>query len=183
VPRCLPSCTGCGLGLLAVLQLLAITAFMIAFPPLVFLHAGPVICAMPGPAVRRTASRAGINVKGLWWTTLLFLPLFSSFTLFTLRNVPPIWRPRPRLGADPAFPVYDPIPIRGAGACGGLDGTLAAAHCTLPVKAATGTVSSVVKLAVTLRAGLRSAATAGAGDCPRLGLVDYHGRSPHRRWR
>ncbi|HKO20790.1 MAG TPA: hypothetical protein VJU82_18090 [Acidobacteriaceae bacterium] len=33
------------------------------------------------------AEREELNIKGLWWTTLLFLPLFSSFMLFTFPRV------------------------------------------------------------------------------------------------
>jgi hypothetical protein len=70
-------------------QLLAISAFMIAFPPvsyfytLVQLYAPCLVLLFVG----LRAERAGMNVKGLWWTTLLFLPLFSSFMLFTFPRV------------------------------------------------------------------------------------------------
>jgi hypothetical protein len=70
-------------------QLLALTAFMVAFPPvsyfytLVQLYAPCLVLLFLG----LRAERAGSKVKGLWWTTVLFLPLFGSFMLFTFPRV------------------------------------------------------------------------------------------------
>ena len=70
-------------------QLLAITAFMVMFPPvsyfytLVQLYAPWAVLVMV--AVR--ADKAGVRVPGLRLTMLLFLPLFGSFMLLSFPRV------------------------------------------------------------------------------------------------
>jgi hypothetical protein len=70
-------------------QLLALTAFMVAFPPvsyfytLVQLYAPWVVLLF----VALRAERVGVEIRGLPWTTLVFLPLFGSFMLFTFPRV------------------------------------------------------------------------------------------------
>jgi hypothetical protein len=70
-------------------QLLALTAFMVAFPPVSYFY---TLVQLYAPClvllfVALRAERAAVKVKGLWRTTLLFLPLFSSFMLFTFPRV------------------------------------------------------------------------------------------------
>jgi hypothetical protein len=70
-------------------QLLALTSFMVAFPPvsyfytLVQLYAPWLVLLL----VASRAERAGVKIKGLWATILLFVPLFSSFMLFSFPRV------------------------------------------------------------------------------------------------
>jgi hypothetical protein len=66
-------------------QLLAVTTFMVMFPPISYYHAlvhmyAP-LAVLAYVAIR--ADRAGIKVRGLLGTMLLFIPLFSAFTLLT----------------------------------------------------------------------------------------------------
>jgi hypothetical protein len=70
-------------------QLLAVTAFMVMFPPvsyfytLVHLYAPWVLLAM----LAIEAERRKVRVPGLRLTMLLFLPLFATFMLFTFPRV------------------------------------------------------------------------------------------------
>jgi len=70
-------------------QLLAVTAFMVMLPPvsyfytLVHLYAAWVVLVF----VAMRAQRAGVRVRGLAGTILLFVPLFCSFTVLTWRGV------------------------------------------------------------------------------------------------
>jgi hypothetical protein len=66
-------------------QLLAVSVFMVMFPPISYYHAlvhlyAPLLVLL-FLAIR--AERAGGQVPGLQRTVLLFVPLFCSFTLFT----------------------------------------------------------------------------------------------------
>jgi hypothetical protein len=70
-------------------QLLAVTTFMVMFPPvsyfytLVHLYA-PLLMLM---FVAIRAQRAGVQVEGLRLTMLLFLPLLATFMLFSFPRV------------------------------------------------------------------------------------------------
>ena len=70
-------------------QLLAVTAFMVMFPPvsyfyaLVHLYAPWVVLVF----VAMDAERRGVRVPGLKLTMLLFVPLFATFMLFTFPRV------------------------------------------------------------------------------------------------
>jgi hypothetical protein len=70
-------------------QVLALTAFMVMLPPvsyfytLVHLYAPWLMLVLV--AIR--AERAGVQVRGLTLTMLLFVPLFASFMLFTFPRV------------------------------------------------------------------------------------------------
>jgi hypothetical protein len=69
--------------------LLAVSTFMVMFPPISYYHA---LVHMYAPLavlawVALRAERAGARVPGLQGTILLFVPLFSAFTLFTFRTV------------------------------------------------------------------------------------------------
>jgi hypothetical protein len=66
-------------------QLLAVCTFMVMFPPISYYHA---LVHMYAPLmvlawVAIGAERAGMRVKGLRGTMLLFVPLFAPFTVFT----------------------------------------------------------------------------------------------------
>ena len=70
-------------------QLLALTAFMVGFPPVSYFY---TLVQLYAPClvllfVAVWAERVGVKIKGLWYTTLLFVPLFSSFMLFTFPRV------------------------------------------------------------------------------------------------
>lgn len=70
-------------------QLLGVSTFMVAFPPISYYHAlvhlyAPLIVL---GAVALRAQRAGVRVKGLMGTMLLFVPLFASFTVLTYPQV------------------------------------------------------------------------------------------------
>ena len=65
-------------------QLLAVTAFMVMFPPVSYFHTlvhlyAPLV-ALLFVAIR--AERDGVQVRGLQGTVLLFVPLFAPFPLF-----------------------------------------------------------------------------------------------------
>jgi len=69
-------------------QVLGVSTFMVMFPPISYYHA---LVHMVAPllllgwiAVR--AQRAGVRVKGLLGTMLLFVPLFAPFTVLTFRG-------------------------------------------------------------------------------------------------
>ncbi|MGP8259514.1 MAG: glycosyltransferase family 87 protein [Acidobacteriaceae bacterium] len=67
-------------------QLLAVTAFMVMFPPVSYFHTlvhlyAPLLVLL---FVAIRAERAGVQVRGLKLTVLLFVPLFASWTLFTI---------------------------------------------------------------------------------------------------
>jgi hypothetical protein len=66
-------------------QLLAVSTFMVMFPPISYYHA---LVHMYAPLVvlgwvAICAERAGVRIKGLRGTILLFVPLFAPFTVFT----------------------------------------------------------------------------------------------------
>ena len=70
-------------------QLLAVSTFMVMFPPISYYHA---LVHMYAPLVvlgwvAIEAERAGVKVKGLRATMLLFVPLFAPFTLLTYPQV------------------------------------------------------------------------------------------------
>jgi hypothetical protein len=70
-------------------QLLAVTAFMVMFPPVSYFHTlvhlyAPLL-ALLFLAIR--AERAGVQVSGLKGTVMLFVPLFAAFTLFLFPRV------------------------------------------------------------------------------------------------
>jgi hypothetical protein len=70
-------------------QLLAVTAFMVMFPPVSYFH---TLVHMYAPLlvllfVAIRAERAGVIVAGLRGTVLLFVPLFAAFTLFAFPRV------------------------------------------------------------------------------------------------
>jgi len=70
-------------------QLLAISAFMVVFPPISYYHA---LVHMYAPlavlcGVALQAQRAGVTVRGLKGTMLLFVPLFVPFTVLTFPQV------------------------------------------------------------------------------------------------
>ena len=66
-------------------QLLALSVFMVMFPPISYYHTLVHLCApfavLAWVAIR--AEQAGVKVRGLQGTILLFVPLFSAFTLMT----------------------------------------------------------------------------------------------------
>jgi hypothetical protein len=66
-------------------QLLAVSTFMVMYPPISYYHAlvhmyAP-LAVLGGVAIR--ARRAGVTVPGLKATMLLFVPLFAPFTVLT----------------------------------------------------------------------------------------------------
>jgi hypothetical protein len=70
-------------------QLLAVTAFMVMFPPVSYFHTlvhlyAPLLVLL-FLAIR--AERAGVQVHGLKGTVLLFVPLLAPFTLFEFPQV------------------------------------------------------------------------------------------------
>lgn len=70
-------------------QVLAVSTFMVMFPPISYYHA---LVHMIAPLiilgwVAFEAERAGVKVKGLKGTMLLFVPLFAPFTLLTYPQV------------------------------------------------------------------------------------------------
>ena len=75
-------------------QLLAVTAFMVMFPPVSYFH---TLVHMYAPLLvllfvaideqKAGAERAGVQVRGLKLTVLLFVPLFAAFTLFLFPRV------------------------------------------------------------------------------------------------
>ena len=73
----------------AVNQLLALTAFMVALPPVSYFYTLPQLYA-PWAAlvfVALRADRGGTEVQGLKPAMLLMLPLFATFMLFTFPRV------------------------------------------------------------------------------------------------
>jgi len=67
-------------------QLLAVSVFMVMFPPVSYFHAlvhlyAPLLVLL---LVAIRAERAGVQVRGLKGTVLLFVPLFASWTLLTV---------------------------------------------------------------------------------------------------
>jgi hypothetical protein len=75
-------------------QLLAVTAFMVMFPPVSYFHTlvhlyAPllVLLFVVIDEQKAGAERAGVQVRGLQGTVLLFVPLFASWTLFTFPRV------------------------------------------------------------------------------------------------
>jgi hypothetical protein len=70
-------------------QLLAVTAFMVMFPPVAYFHTlvhmyAPLVVLL---FVAIRAERAGVQVRGLNLTVMLFVPLFAAFTLFKFPRV------------------------------------------------------------------------------------------------
>jgi hypothetical protein len=70
-------------------QLLAVTAFMVMFPPVAYFHTlvhmyAPLVVLL---FVAIRAERAGVQVRGLKLTVLLFVPLFAAWTLFLFPRV------------------------------------------------------------------------------------------------
>jgi hypothetical protein len=70
-------------------QLLAVTAFMVMFPPVSYFHTlvhlyAPLLVLL---FVAIRAERAGVQVRGLRLTVMLFVPLFAAFTLFLFPRV------------------------------------------------------------------------------------------------
>ena len=70
-------------------QLLAVTAFMVMFPPVSYFHTlvhlyAPLLVLL---LVAIRAERAGVSVAGLRGTVMLFVPLFAAWTLFTFPRV------------------------------------------------------------------------------------------------
>jgi hypothetical protein len=70
-------------------QVLAVSTFMVMFPPISYYHA---LVHMIAPLmilgwIAIEAQRAGVKVKGLGGTMLLFVPLFAPFTLLTYPQV------------------------------------------------------------------------------------------------
>jgi hypothetical protein len=70
-------------------QLLAVTAFMVMFPPVAYFHTlvhlyAPLLVLL---FVAIRAERAGVQVRGLKLTVMLFVPLFAAFTLFLFPRV------------------------------------------------------------------------------------------------
>ena len=68
-------------------QVLAVSTFMVMFPPISYYHA---LVHMIAPLIilgwiAIEAQRAGVTVKGLQGTMLLFIPLFAQFTVLTHR--------------------------------------------------------------------------------------------------
>jgi len=70
-------------------QLLGVTVFMVMFPPVSYFH---TLVHMYAPLlvllfVAIRAERAGVQVRGLRGTVLLFVPLLAAFTLFLFPRV------------------------------------------------------------------------------------------------
>jgi len=70
-------------------QLLAVTAFMVMFPPVSYFHTlvhlyAPLLVLL-FLAIR--AERAGVVVRGLKLTVMLFVPLFAAWTLFLFPRI------------------------------------------------------------------------------------------------
>ena len=70
-------------------QLLAVTAFMVLFPPVSYFHTlvhlyAPLLVLL---LVAIRAERAGVSVAGLRGTVMLFVPLFAAWTLFLFPRV------------------------------------------------------------------------------------------------
>ena len=70
-------------------QLLGVSVFMVAFPPVSYFHAlvhlyAPLLALL---FVAMDAQKAGVRVRGLGLTVMLFVPLFASWTLFTFVRV------------------------------------------------------------------------------------------------
>jgi hypothetical protein len=70
-------------------QVLGVSTFMVMFPPISYYHA---LVHMVAPLlllgwVAMRAQRAGVRVRGLQGTMLLFVPLFAPFTLLTYPTV------------------------------------------------------------------------------------------------
>jgi hypothetical protein len=70
-------------------QLLAVTAFMVMFPSVSYFHTlvhlyAPLLVLL---FVAIRAGQAGVQVRGLRLTTMLFVPLFAPFTLFLFPRV------------------------------------------------------------------------------------------------
>ena len=70
-------------------QVLAVSTFMVMFPPISYYHA---LVHMVAPLVLLgwiaiRAQQAGVRVRGLQGTMLLFVPLFAPFTLLTYPTV------------------------------------------------------------------------------------------------
>jgi hypothetical protein len=70
-------------------QLLALSVFMVAFPPVSYFHAlvhlyAPLLVLL---FVAIRAQQAGVRVRGLGFAVMLFVPLFASWTLFTFVRV------------------------------------------------------------------------------------------------
>jgi hypothetical protein len=70
-------------------QLLAVTAFMVMFPPVSYFHTlvhlyAPLLVLL---FVAIRAERSGVEVRGLTLTVLLFVPLFAAFPLFLFPRV------------------------------------------------------------------------------------------------
>ena len=70
-------------------QLLAVSVFMVMFPPVSYFHAlvhlyAPLLLLL---FVAIRAERAGVQVRGLKGTVMLFVPLFASWTLLTIPRV------------------------------------------------------------------------------------------------
>ena len=70
-------------------QVLAVSTFMVMFPPISYYHAlvhmiAPLVL-LGWIAIR--AQQAGVRVRGLQGTMLLFVPLFAPFTLLTYPTV------------------------------------------------------------------------------------------------
>jgi Glycosyltransferase family 87 len=75
-------------------QLLAITAFMVAFPPISYFYTlvqlyAPwiVLVFVTLDSQKAGAEKAGVTLRGLRGTMFLFLPLFGSFMLLTFPRV------------------------------------------------------------------------------------------------
>ena len=70
-------------------QLLAVSAFMVMFPPISYYHTLTHLYAplavLAWVAIR--AQQAGVRVRGLLGTMLLFVPLFTAFTVTTYPQV------------------------------------------------------------------------------------------------
>ena len=70
-------------------QLLAVSAFMVMFPPISYYHTLTHLYAplavLAWVAIR--AEQAGVRVRGLLGTMLLFVPLFTAFTVMTYPQV------------------------------------------------------------------------------------------------
>jgi hypothetical protein len=70
-------------------QLLAVTAFMVMFPAVSYFHTlvhlyAPLLVLL---FVAIRAERAGVQVRGLRLTVMLFVPLFAAFTLLLFPRV------------------------------------------------------------------------------------------------
>ena len=70
-------------------QLLAVSVFMVMFPPVSYFHAlvhlyAPLLVLL---FVAIRAGQAGIHVRGLKLTVMLFVPLLASWTLLTIPRV------------------------------------------------------------------------------------------------